>query len=167
MILRAPSGGILIAFIMISVWLITMLALLQWNFSWQNPLVYLMILVQMHLYTGLFITAHDAMHGTVSPSARINFFVGQLCSGLYAAFSFRKLSSKHHQHHRYVHSERDPDYHHGNFLAWYVKFIRQYISIGQILILALVFNVLKVWFAERNLLLFWVLPPLLSTLQLF
>jgi beta-carotene ketolase (CrtW type) len=121
----------------------------------------------MHLYTGLFITAHDAMHGTVSRSAKLNSFIGQLCTGLYAAFSFNKLLEKHHKHHRHVHSDDDPDYHEGNFFSWYFTFMRRYLSIWQILIMAFAFNVLKLWFSETNLLLFWVLPSLLSTLQLF
>jgi beta-carotene ketolase (CrtW type) len=121
----------------------------------------------MHLYTGLFITAHDAMHGTVSTSAKLNFLIGQLCTGLYAAFAFKKLYQKHHEHHRHVHSEKDPDYHEGSFFSWYFNFMKQYLSIWQLLIMALAFNVLKLWFNEINLMLFWVLPSLLSTLQLF
>jgi beta-carotene ketolase (CrtW type) len=121
----------------------------------------------MHLYTGLFITAHDAMHGTVSSSPKLNFFFGQVCTALYAAFSFNQLFAKHHEHHRHVHSEKDPDYHEGNFVRWYFRFMLQYLSIWQVLIMAIAFNVLKLWFNEVNLLLFWVLPSLLSTLQLF
>ena len=121
----------------------------------------------MHLYTGLFITAHDAMHGTVSSSPKVNFFIGQLCTALYAAFSFDKLYKKHHEHHRHVHSENDPDYYQGNFVSWYIHFMKEYLSIWQILIMALVFNVLKLWVDEINLVLFWVIPSLLSTLQLF
>ncbi|MFY8132892.1 MAG: hypothetical protein ACOVOL_06615, partial [Bacteroidia bacterium] len=36
------------------------------------PLIILFIFLQTHLYTGLFITAHDAMHGTVSLNKRWN-----------------------------------------------------------------------------------------------
>lgn len=132
-----------------------------------SPLTYALILIQTHLYTGLFITAHDAMHGTIYPSKRVNFTIGQICTLLYALFPFRKLYVKHHEHHRFVHTDQDPDYHSGNFVAWYWKFIREYISWWQIAGMALLFNVLKVWIPEVNLLLFWVLPSLLSTLQLF
>lgn len=125
------------------------------------------MLVQMHLYTGLFITAHDAMHGTVSPSNNVNQLIGQLCTALYAAFSFNKLYQKHHEHHRHVHSEDDPDYHAGNFVSWYIKFMKEYLSIWQIVIMAITFNILKFWIEEVNLVLFWIIPSLLSTLQLF
>lgn len=161
------NAGVFIAVLVIVVWGICLFMLLRWQFSWANPLVYLMILVQMHLYTGLFITAHDAMHGTVSPSKKINSVIGQICTALYAAFSFNKLYVKHHRHHRYVHSDLDPDYHEGNFFSWYIRFMKEYMSVLQIIIMAVVFNVLALWFPQKNLLFFWVLPALLSTLQLF
>lgn len=161
------STGVLIAVAVIATWTVSLFLLLNWNFSFSNPLIYFMVLVQMHLYTGLFITAHDAMHGTVSPSKKANYLIGQLCTALYAAFSFQKLNKKHHEHHRNVHTEHDPDYHEGSFLAWYFKFMKEYLSIAQILIMALMFNILKIWFSQSNLLVFWVLPSLLSTMQLF
>lgn len=166
--MKKPSGiGLLVAIVVIGSWFACLWFLLQWEFSWRNPLTYLLVLVQMHLYTGLFITAHDGMHGTIYPSRKVNEVVGQICTALYAAFSFKKLNVKHHQHHKHVHSESDPDYHEGGFLRWYLKFITEYISLWQLLIMAVTFNVLKIWFPEQNLLLFWVLPALLSTLQLF
>ena len=164
---KQTNTGVVVAIFLITVWAISLYFLLKWDFSWTDPLIYILILVQMHLYTGLFITAHDAMHGTVSSSSKVNFFIGQLCTVLYAAFSFDKLYKKHHEHHRHVHSENDPDYHKGSFISWYVHFMREYLSIWQILIMALVFNVLKLWVDEINLVLFWVIPSLLSTLQLF
>ena len=78
--------------------------LMQWHFSFTNPLVYLFVLVQMHLYTGLFITAHDAMHGTVSSNKTINNSVGFIATFVYAAFWYPKLYTKHHQHHQHVHT---------------------------------------------------------------
>lgn len=165
--MKMPEKGIIIAFVVIFAWLISLVTLLHWDFSWNNPLVYLMILVQMHLYTGLFITAHDAMHGTISSSLKLNAVIGQICTALYAAFFFKRLNSKHHEHHRHVHTDDDPDYHHGNFISWYFNFMKEYITVYQIIIMALVFNILKVWVSEINLLLFWVLPSLLSTFQLF
>jgi beta-carotene/zeaxanthin 4-ketolase len=165
--MKNSNAGVIIAFIVISAWATCLFVLLNWNFVWSNPGTYLMMLVQMHLFTGLFITAHDAMHGTVSSSSKLNLAIGQICTALYAAFSFKKLLRKHHEHHRYVHSESDPDYHEGNFFSWYFKFMKEYLSVWQILIMALAFNILKLWFSEINLLLFWILPSLLSTVQLF
>ncbi|MXV14747.1 fatty acid desaturase [Hufsiella ginkgonis] len=159
--------GLLIATLLVSTWAFSLAFLLTRDFSWTDPLVYAAVLIQAHLYTGLFITAHDAMHGTVSSNRAINSFTGQLCTLLYALFPYRKLYRKHHEHHRYVHTGDDPDHHPGKFWPWYAGFIASYISWWQIAAMAVLFNLLKVWFPEKNLLLFWVLPSLLSTLQLF
>ncbi|MFM6977000.1 MAG: fatty acid desaturase [Sphingobacteriaceae bacterium] len=167
MSVKKTHTGEIIALIVLSVWAFVLCSLLGWNFSWTNPLAYLMILVQAHLYTGLFITAHDAMHGTVSANKTLNNFIGGTCTLLYALFPFGRLYSKHHEHHRQVHSAGDPDYHEGSFWAWYLNFMRTYITWWQILAMAVLYNLLKIFFAEANVLLFWVVPALLSTLQLF
>ncbi|KAA8482559.1 beta-carotene ketolase (CrtW type) [Arcticibacter tournemirensis] len=164
---QASKAGLFVAIAVIVTWLVCLVFLLRWQFSWSNPVVYLMVLVQMHLYTGLFITAHDAMHGTIYPSERVNFITGQICTALYAAFSFKKLNIKHHQHHKYVHSDLDPDYSEGSFIRWYFKFMPEYMSVLQFICMAVSFNVLAMWFPQKNLVLFWVAPALLSTLQLF
>jgi beta-carotene ketolase (CrtW type) len=161
------NTGLIIALSVIGLWVLSILTLMQWQVNLQNPLLYLMILVQMHLYTGLFITAHDAMHGTVSSNHTLNNFIGQVCTAFYTGFPFSKLYDKHHKHHKHVHTELDPDYHKGNFLSWYISFIKEYLSWWQLVLMALIYNVLKLWVAEVNLILFWVLPSLLSTLQLF
>lgn len=140
---------------------------MQWQVNFTNPLLYLFILVQMHLYTGLFITAHDAMHGSIAPNARVNNLTGYICTFLYASFWYPQLYTKHHKHHSYVHTAEDPDYHKGTFFAWYVQFIRNYLSVWQIVVMAILFNVFKLWVPQPNLILFWVVPSLLSTLQLF
>lgn len=164
---KQSNTGTLIAFIVIGSWFFSILNLMLWEVNWQNPSLYLMILIQMHLYTGLFITAHDAMHGTVSINPRLNNFIGQICTALYACFPFSKLFVKHHQHHRHVHTDLDPDYNNGNFIIWYFSFIKEYLTWWQIVLMAVIFNLLKFWIEEVNLILFWVLPSFLSTLQLF
>ncbi len=160
--------GVIIASSIITIWFVSIIMLMQWDFSFSNPLTYIAVLFQMHLYTGLFITAHDAMHGTVLVGNKnTNLLFGQLCTALYAVFPFQKLNSKHHDHHAFVHSGKDPDYYEGNFFIWYFHFVKQYISWWQILLMAIIFNMVKIWIPEKNLLLFWVIPSLLSTLQLF
>jgi beta-carotene/zeaxanthin 4-ketolase len=161
------NKGTLIAFIVIACWTFSIISLMNWELKFDNPLLYLFVLVQMHLYTGLFITAHDAMHGTVSANRRLNNAIGQVCTALYACFPYKVLNTKHHEHHRYVHTEKDPDYSEGNFFVWYLSFIKQYLSWWQVVLMAIIFNILKIWIPESNLFFFWVLPSLLSTLQLF
>ena len=159
--------GLLIALLVIGCWAISIILLMQWTVNFSNPLTYLFILLQMHLYTGLFITAHDAMHGTVSSNRQVNNLIDYTCTILYALFWYPKLYIKHHQHHSHVHTENDPDYHKGSFFSWYFVFIKNYLSIWQIIAMAILINILKLWIPQANLLLFWVVPSLLSTLQLF
>lgn len=161
------NKGVLIALLILFSWTASIFFLMNWEIKFDNPFFYFFILLQMHLFTGLFITAHDAMHGTVSSNPTVNNAIGQICTALYAFFPFKALNTKHHEHHRYVHTEKDPDYSDGNFFVWYFSFIKQYLSWWQVALMAIIYNVLKLWIPESNLLFFWVIPSLLSTLQLF
>lgn len=164
---KVSEVGVLMAILVIGCWFTSLILLLNWSFSWTNPLVYLMIFVQMHLFTGLFITAHDAMHGTVSANKTINNILGGLAVFLYAGFFYKNLYRKHHLHHSDVHTDLDPDYSKHGFFRWYFSFMLNYVTIIQFVIMAVVFNILKIWLDQANLLIFWVLPSLISTLQLF
>ncbi|SDL69118.1 beta-carotene ketolase (CrtW type) [Catalinimonas alkaloidigena] len=165
---QPPYRGLWIAAAVLVLWATSLLWLLHYPLDFRDPLVYLFVLVQTHLYTGLFITAHDAMHGVVSPRhPRLNRAVGWLCAGLFAFNSYPRLFRKHHEHHRYAVSDRDPDYHEGGFWAWYLSFLRQYITGWQILLMALTFNLLKLVVPTENLIVFWMVPAVLSTFQLF
>lgn len=140
----------------------------MWDFSFANPLVYVFLLLQTHLYTGLFITAHDAMHRTVAPgNLKLNNIIGAVCTFLYAAFAFNRLNVKHHEHHKFVHTDQDPDYYAGSFFKWYYSFLKQYVTWVQLLLMAIIYNILNSWIPEKNVLIFWVAPALLSTFQLF
>lgn len=160
--------GLLIGWGIILLWATSLVFLLQVELSWSNPLTYLGILIQMHLYTGLFITAHDAMHGIVSANKKWNKATGLIAALLFSYNFYWKLFPKHHEHHRYVATDQDPDYHSsGKFLIWYLSFIKQYVTIWQILLMAITFNVLKLFLPVENLIAFWMAPAILSTLQLF
>ncbi|WP_144606077.1 fatty acid desaturase [Algoriphagus algorifonticola] len=165
---KVDPKGLLIAWSIILLWAVSLGFWIQLDISWTSPLTYLGVLIQMHLYTGLFITAHDAMHGVVSSHKKINHATGWIAAILFSYNFYWKLFPKHHQHHRHVATDEDPDYHaSGNFLIWYLSFIRQYVSIWQILLMAVSFNILKLWLPTENLIVFWMLPAILSTLQLF
>lgn len=162
------TKGVWIAVLIILLWTASLIGLLLVRIDWTNPLIYLGILVQMHLYTGLFITAHDAMHGLVSPTKKVNHAIGWLCSVLFSYNFYWKLFPKHHEHHRHVATDKDPDYHSSdNFFIWYFSFVKQYVTIWQILLMAITFNILKLFLPTENLIVFWMLPAILSTLQLF
>ena len=165
-----PIGktGVIIALTIIFIWFASLFFLLSLDISWSNPLVYLGILIQTHLYTGLFITAHDAMHGIVSENKKLNHTIGWISAILFSYNFYWRLFPKHHEHHRFVATDKDPDYHpSGKFLIWYLSFIRQYVSVWQILLMAITFNILKLFLPTENLIVFWMLPAILSTLQLF
>jgi len=127
------------------------------------------ILLQTWLFTGLFITAHDAMHRTVSPNKKLNDALGFICTFLFAAMYYPKLLAKHHLHHQHPGTESDPDYKTGNqnFFAWWFSFLKQYITVWQIIIMAVLFNLLLLWFDEWQLISFWVIPAIAATFQLF
>lgn len=160
--------GLLIGWGIIALWGTSLIFLLSIAINWSNPLTYVAVLLQMHLYTGLFITAHDAMHGIVSSNKKLNHLTGWVSAVLFSYNFYWKLFPKHHEHHRYVATDQDPDYHpSGRFLIWYFSFIKQYVTIWQILLMAVTFNVLKLFIPTENLIVFWMVPAILSTLQLF
>lgn len=160
--------GLLIGWSIILLWAVSLIFLLQVDLNWSNPLTYLGVLIQMHLYTGLFITAHDAMHGIVSSNKKWNTVTGWIAATLFSYNSYSKLFPKHHEHHRYVATDKDPDFHpSGQFLLWYLSFLKQYVTIWQFLLMAVTFNILKLFLPTENLIVFWMVPAILSTLQLF
>jgi beta-carotene ketolase (CrtW type) len=161
------NRGVIIALTIIMSWALCLWALLHLEVHFYSPFLYLAVLVQTHLYTGLFITAHDAMHGVVSRHRKMNKAIGVVAAGLFAFNSYNRLFPRHHEHHRFVATDRDPDYHGGNFLAWYYSFLKQYITWQQILLMALTYNLFKLAFPVENVVLFWIIPSVLATFQLF
>ena len=159
--------GILIAITIICLWFLNLSIAILWQLNWLSPITYLLFFLQIHLFTGLFITAHDAMHGTVSRNPRINKAIGQFCTFLYAFFPYDSLLEKHHKHHRHVATAEDPDYAEGSFLKWYFSFVTNYVTILQFLGYAISFNILKLFLPTENLIFYWIIPAILSTLQLF
>jgi len=167
-------SGMVIAFIIIGLWASNLVSLLSIDVSkFQVLWIGYAILLQTFLYTGLFITAHDAMHGVVcAKNLKINHLIGSVAVTLYGLFLYRNLLKKHWFHHRYPASDRDPDFHgdrHQNFFIWYFQFLKIYFSWTQLIGLIFVFEILSygLRISEINLTLFWVIPSILSSLQLF
>lgn len=160
--------GVRIAAAILLLWGSTLVYLLGWaTVDFSSPLTYLFFLVQTHLYTGLFITAHDAMHGVVSANRRANEIIGRICTILFAFNFYDNLFRKHHLHHRWVATAQDPDYHGGSFWRWYIKFALEYVNVWQILLMAITYNLLKLFLPAENLIFYWMLPAVASTFQLF
>lgn len=166
--------GLCIALLIMAAWatlLIWSLFVASWSQMWW--LVPIVLVMQTFLYTGLFITAHDAMHGVVCYRwPKLNTVLGTLAVWVYALFSFTKLKSRHWAHHGEPGTEHDPDFHeegHPGFFRWYGRFLSHYMTFWQIAGMALIFNVLAhgLNVAEWKLIVLWVIPSILSTFQLF
>jgi beta-carotene ketolase (CrtW type) len=162
--------GIFIALSIIIIWgvhLFYCLIFVEINIS--APLFYLHFFLQGYLYTGLFITAHDAMHRNISKKQSVNNIFGTAASFLFAGLSYNKLLTNHYMHHKYPGEDTDPDFYTGsqNFLIWWLVFLKRYTTVLQLLIMAVIFNILKIWFNELTIFVFWVIPAVLGTLQLF
>ena len=110
------------------------------------------------------------MHGSIAPNnPKLNHAIGKLCTTLFLFNSYRILRPKHYKHHRHVGTEHDPDYHKGNaaFFFWYIDFLKEYVTWKQILLAAITFNLAGLLVPKLNLILYWVIPSILSTFQLF
>lgn len=175
---KIGTSGVAIALLIISLWAISLGFLLiavtveqisLHSMGWKAAA----ILWQTFLYTGLFITAHDAMHGAVSPKhPQINHLIGTLALLLYGLLSYDRLLKAHWLHHHYPASDLDPDFHDGKstgVVGWYIYFMQRYWSWWRFLWLFAAYVILHMLFhfSQANLILFWIIPFALSSLQLF
>ncbi|CAF1188558.1 unnamed protein product [Didymodactylos carnosus] len=126
------------------------------------------------LYTGLFITCHDAMHGCiVYRYQKLNNLIGYVCFTMYAWLDYNRMYVKHWQHHNHAGLVgKDPDFHDGRFISlpvWYAKFMYEYSSIKQIVKVLLwtqfLIHVLHV--ETINVVVYMAICPLLSSFRLF
>ncbi len=90
---KSLSEGLLIAILIVSVWAVSLVCLLSVEISHLNFWILILLTFwQTFLYTGLFITCHDAMHGVVYPyNLKINHFIGKLCISLYGLLPYQTL----------------------------------------------------------------------------
>lgn len=166
--------GLVIALVIITLWILTVLIYQINDLSKVNYLgILLLILWQTFLNTGLFIIAHDGMHGLILPNnIKVNHFIGSLALILYAFLSYENLREKHLLHHRFPGTNLDPDFHNSDnfsFFSWYGEFMTKYLSLKHLFRLS-VLVLFIAYFCKidwLHLLLFWALPLILSSLQLF
>jgi beta-carotene/zeaxanthin 4-ketolase len=173
-----PTLGIISATTIFCLWLITFVMICKVDLTsislWTLSLI---ILVRTFLHTGLFIISHDAAHGTVfTPNRRINDLIGAIALSIYGLLPYKKFLINHGLHHKYPASHQDPDFHdgkHTNIIQWYLRFMGCYLDKRQNVILffgmSILFHGIRLGFnvPALNLLLFWILPLLLSSMQLF
>lgn len=125
-------------------------------------------------FVGLFILAHDSIHGSLLPGfPRLNRLWGQLALFLYAGFDYGRLREAHHLHHLAPATQLDPDFHSPGqvgFWKWAGQFLRRHLDLTRVALFELVagsFLLFGLEVAPLNLLFGWVLPSILSALQLF
>jgi beta-carotene/zeaxanthin 4-ketolase len=168
-------GGVIVAATIVSIWALGTGLLWTKVAVDRLPLwcLLLAVLWQAFIYTGLFITAHDAMHGAVAPKhPALNRAIGQFALFAYGMFSFDNMLKKHWQHHHHPASDLDPDFHDGkytNAIGWYFYFMRRYWNWKRFILQVSVYHFLHLvgGIPEPNLMLFWILPALLGSVQLF
>ena len=137
------------------------------------PLAVPLVLVETWLSTGLFITAHDCMHGSFAPGRpRVNRAVGSAMLMMYAGLDYDRLLPNHFAHHRHVGTAADPDFDAANPTRpapWLVRFFAAYYSHWQIVRIVAVLSVYQFVFGAHlaNILVFWAAPALLALVQLF
>lgn len=141
------------------------------EFSATNPFMYFHILLQGWLYTGLFITGHDAMHGTITRNKFLNNLLGNIATFLFAAMSYKRLRKNHGLHHKAPATGEDPDFYvkSQNFFLWWGIFMWRYVTILQLIIMAAAYNVFihLLGLGQLKVIIYWALPAILGTLQLF
>ncbi|KAM3092549.1 beta-carotene ketolase CrtW [Phormidesmis sp. 146-35] len=171
---QPSQRGVFVAVLVMGVWAISLLTLLAIDLDGVPLWGRIALAVwQTFLYTGLFITAHDAMHGAVAPhNPKLNNLMGSIALICYALFSYKKMIRTHWLHHQSPASETDPDFHNGkhkNFFAWYLYFMFRYWSWTRLLGLMVIYNIMSflLHIPEANLNWFWVAPAIASSLQLF
>ena len=132
-----------------------------------------LIAVQCWLYAGMFIVAHDTMHGSLTPKhPKMNAVIGKTIMFIYAGFDWAYMRKAHHAHHDKPGTAEDPDFNAQNpvsFWPWYYKFFTQYFGVRQIIIL-LGFTLTYIFIFKAsylNTIIMWAVPAILSSLQLF
>jgi beta-carotene ketolase (CrtW type) len=170
------TTGIIIGLNVILLWFISLIKLLALDIATVSPfLIIVGVFLRTFLQTGLFITTHEAIHGTICQNARLNNIFGYTTAFLYALLPYKILVKNHRLHHRYPATEKDPDFnclYSNNFLFWYTSFMQQYLKGNQFWILLIGMTIVFYTFvflhiAVINIFLFWVIPILISSVQLF
>lgn len=167
--------GLVAAGCVIAAWA-TALAVSVFVLDWRSlglaPAI-LIAATQTWLFTGLFITAHDAMHGLVAPRRyRLNKWVGRAAAFLYAGLSYDRLVVQHRKHHAAPATPDDPDWHRGrseNVVSWFLSFVWSYRTIRPFVFFWVIDAIVvkRIGVPVENLLLGWALPAIASAIQLF
>ena len=168
--------SISLASLIVFAWLVTLIGAFFLQIG-DIPVIIIIfgIFIRTFLHTGLFIVTHEAIHQNLTRQRFLNDGFGYLTSFLYALLPYKILARNHRLHHRFPGTELDPDASQAsirNFLSWYFKFMKTYQSNGQGWISLAGMGVIFCTFIYLqipilNLILFWIAPMVISSLQLF
>lgn len=173
---RQSAIGLTFACVLLALWIgLHITTSFFWPYPWSGESLWSVpfaVAAMTWLYVAIFIVAHDCMHGTMAPRwPWLNPWIGRICLFCYSAFDFETMREAHRRHHMSPGTPNDPDYFSGapqSFWRWYFKFLLQYFGIRQILIIASIAWIYIAFGAHyQNLLMFWFLPSILSSIQLF
>jgi len=166
--------GLLLAGLVIGSWAVVHIYSVFFHFLsaplWQTLGL---IALQCWLYAGMFIVAHDTMHGSLVPNNdKANAAIGKAIMFVYAGFDWRYMREAHHAHHDNPGTEADPDFNAvdpKSFWPWYFKFFTQYFGWRQIAILVCFTLAYVLLFGADyiNTIIMWAVPAILSSIQLF
>ena len=112
-LMKFSESGLVISALVMMTWArVLIFALFEHELSLFTTPCLLAILI--HLYTGLFITAHDSIHGTISSNPTLNKWAGKLCLLAFAGFDYDMIREEHWRHHSHAGlAGEDPDFHRG------------------------------------------------------
>ena len=167
--------GLALGFVVMFAWIaIHLVSVFLFPLNWRTaPLVPLIVALQCWLTVGLFIVAHDAMHGSLVPGwHRLNSFVGTFILTIYAGFAWRRVRDAHMAHHDAPGTAADPDFfvdEPERFWPWFRTFFTRYFGLRSVLFVCTVVTtyILVIGASVFNVVLFYGLPSLLSCMQLF
>ncbi|WP_353217310.1 fatty acid desaturase [Sandarakinorhabdus sp.] len=140
--------------------------------AWPPLALAAVLLVQAWLSTGLFIIAHDCMHGAFAPGQRArNRMAGRAALMLYAGLDYDRMAPAHFAHHRMVGTDQDPDFNAAapnSPLRWFLHFFGNYythIQLVRITAAACIYMALGA--SLINFAVFWAVPAIMALGQLF
>ena len=147
----------------------------MWGFRFSAgdwPVAPVLAAVQCWLSVGMFIVAHDAMHGSLAPGRpRLNARIGTAVLLLYAGFGWETMRRAHFAHHAAPGGVDDPDFdadHPAHFWRWYATFLRRYFGWRSGLYVGAVVTAYTLLGVPiLNIVALYGLPAIASSLQLF
>ncbi len=163
------AAGIILLWLATQLYGVLFLTLEGWNWL-ATPVL---IAVQTWSFVGLFIIAHDAMHGSLAPRHKqLSDAIGRGLLFLYAGFGWSKLRAAHFAHHKHAGTAGDPDFdaaHPDRFGRWYLTFLKRYFGpLSLVYVVTITWGYILIAGANPvNVTLFYGVPAIASSFQLF